>query len=451
MNQTNSKILTINLSPRLSQYIAENFTGHKYTVTVRETFDFDKIAETLNDFQLVIISTAANSKKTDNLNDIIRAYPSPEFLIVDDTHTITDDRLFDLIDSTISEEKLIFKINKALKAQRQKAELILLKQQVAMNYGFDNLVGNSKALKTLKESLRNVSATDIAVLLSGPSGSGKALAARVMHYHSERRKNPLISLDCSSVPNSLADEIIFGKNENQTDFGLLQKADTGTLILKNVDQLPISTQHRLISFLLTNTVRKNDMMTSGKIDIRLISTSEKDLAALVAKNLFIEELSHQLGEVIITVPSLSKRIDDIEMLCEYFTRQISFETGRPAYSFSRGALELLFSHSWSGNIRELENTIKRATTLCRNNQIEETDILFIESGQSVQTVMSRTEERSDSSTGLLDEGQKTLIIKALKDNSWNFTQTAQELGIGRTTLWRKVKKYNLKKEEVETV
>ena len=452
--QANIKVLTVNIATEFSEKLLQNFSENQYSITMVENLYSQATSEQIDSHHIIIVHTDNNLYSAEQLSHFCQSNPFVEVIGIlhstdTEKHLFIQAGLFDVISNDCSNDELKTTLLKAVKAQKNKVEISHLKQYVAMNFGFDNLIGESKEMLQLKEKIKSVSPTDIAVLLSGSSGSGKSLTAKIMHHHSERRKQPFVVFDASSAPSQMIDELLFG-TETSTDFALLHKADKGTLFIKNIDVLPADTQQRLIRFIHSNTL--NNSPNAKKLSVRFISSTNNNLNTMVNAGKFERELSHLLSEISITIPNLKDRLDDIESLAEYFARKISHENHRQNLTFSRSALELLYNHYWSENIRELENTIKRASTLCRSGQIEESDILFIDSGSnSANQSRFTVDMTSDQGNGILDEGQRSLIIKTLNDNNWNYTQTAVELGIGRTTLWRKVKKYNLKKESTELV
>jgi len=172
---------------------------------------------------------------------------------------------------------------------------------------------------------------------------------------------------------------------------------------------------------------------------------------MVTENKFSEELYCRLNVIPIRLPKLVQRAEDIEILTDYFLRKTSYETDRGVLAITRPAVDKILSHDWPGNIRELENTLKRAAAFCREDKIDIEDIVFITGGKNISAQSDAAPRQTLTiKGGTLDKSQRSLIIKALTDNNWNYTKTASELGIGRTTLWRKIKKYNLKKELVES-
>ncbi|UCG62902.1 MAG: sigma-54-dependent Fis family transcriptional regulator [Candidatus Zixiibacteriota bacterium] len=427
-------------------------------------------SESLNDalsklrdttFHLVVIATTELSRGRQMAETIRAAFPWMEIIAVSpcasdkDQYEAIQSGARDYITTTCTRQELDLYLSKALEYGRMKHELTTLRQQVAMSYGFDNIVGVSRPVAKLKETIKRVAPTDITVLINGPSGSGKELLARVIHHHSPRRKNNFVTVDCSSIPESLFCAELFGEEpgsevSSTTERNcLLKEANGGTIFFDDVDRVPPSVQPRLMDFLKNFTIRPAGQHEPFKVDVRVISASGTSIEAMVEEGCFSKELFYQLSVLPLVIPGLAQRPEDIEMLTEYFLRRQAHEMDRPLFEVTRAALDLLLSHTWSGNVRELENTLKRATALCRENTIDADDILFIGTDSDAPSPAEEMEKTAlRRKTGLLDEGQRSIIIKALAENDWNFTQTAQELGIGRTTLWRKVKKYNLKRETV---
>lgn len=362
----------------------------------------------------------------------------------------------DYLMTSSSSVRVLASVRRVLQTMRMKNELTVLRQTVAMTNGFDNLIGSSDEMIKLKEKVRKLAPTDIAVLIAGPSGSGKELLARVMHHHSRRRSGPFAAIDFSAQTSRTAAEQLFGPDEagdsSQTCAAtLLEQADGGTLFLDSVESISADLQPRLARFLIDFTVATDGARPSRKLDLRVMAATSRDLGSMVADGEFDTELYNLISEITLSLPSLSRRPEDIELLCEYFLRRLPTGATPTAISISREAVEKLLLHDWPGNVRELETCLSRAAALCHTDLLQPEDITFAtRSGQSEghrELRILNTRRRN----GLLDDTQRSIIARALEDNNWNFTQTAQELGIGRTTLWRKVKKYQLTREQVETV
>ncbi len=361
----------------------------------------------------------------------------------------------DYITKPFSNNEILLRVRKALERRTMKKEIFALRQHVAMSYGFDNIVGISKAISTVKETARRISPTDITVLITGNSGTGKELFARAIHHHSNRRGGPFVAIDCSAIPEALLESELFGHTKgsftsaSSNKLGLLEEADGGTIFLDEVSNIPASIQVKLLRFLQDSVIRQVGSSISKKVNVRIVAATNRDLGEMVRKGDFREDVYYRLNVIPLDLPSLTDRIEDIEILTEYFLRKISMELKRETLTISRRAVDMLLGHSWPGNVRELENTLKRGAALCMTDRLGPDDIIFIaKDDRAVKPTEPRVKMSLQLKGHLLDDNQRSLIVTALNDNKWNYTKTAAELGIGRTTLWRKIKKYDLKQEMV---
>lgn len=433
---------------------------HGYPVYEAESIETAKAEMSARTIDLVLSDLRLGQESgLDVIKLVRRDYPEAEIILVTGYASIESaveamrSGAYDYLTKPVSPEELLLRVQKAIERKLMRQELTALRQHVAMSYGFDNIVGISKPIQQIKETAKRIAPTDITVLITGGSGTGKELFARAIHYHSNRRSGKFIPIDCSAVPEGLLESELFGHVKGSfthavaTKKGLFEEADGGTLFLDELSNMPQSTQVKLLRFLQDSEVRPVGSVISRKVNVRILAATNKDLRALVAEGSFREDLYYRLNVIPLTLPSLTERAEDIEILVEYFLRKIANDAGGHSLSISRAAIDLLLAHTWPGNVRELENTLKRGAALCASGRIEADDIIFI----SGEKVAPKAENGPAVSTltlkgGLLDSGQRSLIIKALNDSEWNYTKAAAELGIGRTTLWRKLKKYNLTRE-----
>lgn len=448
MNKLAHKILLLGRDRVLLDRINEALSNETMEVETTETVKRNSGIE----YQLVFIEGKSDFDLA-SFKEVNAEYPMASIIIVCDSQTkreilpFVKNSVFDILDNECDENEIYFTAERAIKMTTLKSELLFLKQQVAMDFGFDNLVGESSVMKKVKESISKVAPTDITILLTGEKGTGKKLTARIIHHHSQRRKKSMVTMECGAIPEILLEQELFG---DSTNIGLLKKADGGTLFLNDVDKLSKNAQKRLSDFMFDFTLREDSGET--KVDVRIISATTEDMRRLIAADMFSESLYNQLNVIAVNMPPLSKRQSDIEHLVEYFCRKTAFDMNKRSIKVTPQALEMFLIHEWENNVMELENTVKRAAALTTSDTIESSQVIFLDRSGEVKRVSVKGEDKnvSDSSGGNLEEGQRRLILKALNKNDWNYTHTAQELGIGRTTLWRKVKKYKLN-EEVETV
>lgn len=351
----------------------------------------------------------------------------------------------DYLTKPFKNDELMVKVEMVLEQMNLRSEVRYLRQEVAQKYGFDNIIGSSKAISDLKKIIDRITGTDIAVLLTGESGTGKELVAKVLHHHSRRRSKAFIPINCTAIPESLLESELFGHVKGAftsavaNKRGLFDEAEQGTIFLDEVGDLPYSIQAKLLRVLQEKEIRPVGGNKTHSIDVRVIAATNANLNYKVQRGEFREDLFYRLNVMPIHIPPLRERPEDIPALTEYFLRRIQHEYDISGVSLTADSLELFLKHNWPGNVRELENTLKRAVALSGGRQIGYEDIIFISRSQKEPAKSdARRNPRS------LKEAQKLQILKSLEENSWNFTLTADQLGIGRTTLWRKVKKYDLK-------
>lgn len=358
----------------------------------------------------------------------------------------------DYIDKPFDNEEFLLVVEKTLENRNIRRELNNLREEITFKYSFDNLIGVSPKMENLKSLAARVAATDIAVLITGDSGTGKELLAKAIHYHSSRRKKRFSPIECTSIPENLLESEFFGHvkgaftNAYNDHKGLFEEANGGTVFLDEVGDMPLNLQSKILRVLQESEIRPVGSASSKKIDVRIIAATNRDLTEMVKEGTFREDLFYRLNVLPIKIPPLRQRIDDISVLAEHFIRIENGKRRGSAVSISTEAMEKMISHRWPGNVRELENTIKRAIALCQENRIRRDDIIFITSDKNVAAPVNRMQPiLEDAET--LEDSQRKVIEQTLYDNDWNYTKTATKLGIGRTTLWRKIKKYKIRRKE----
>ena len=283
-----------------------------------------------------------------------------------------------------------------------------------------------------------IAATDASVLITGENGTGKELIAREIHNRSDRANELFVLVDLSSLAESLFESELFGHkkgsftNAYEDKTGRFTMADKGTLFLDEIGNIPLNLQTKILTVLQTRVLTPVGSNKEISVDFRLISATNKNLTAMVAQNQFRQDLLYRMNTILIHLPPLRERLEDIEDLAKHFIEMYGKKYNKNHLELQKDGLEKLKRNQWFGNIRELQHTIEKAVILSSGDKLKSTDFVFFESDV---TVMNETET--------LEEMERKMIISTLKKNNFNQVMTAEQLGITRQTLYNKIKKYGI--------
>jgi DNA-binding NtrC family response regulator len=287
---------------------------------------------------------------------------------------------YDYITKPFKLAELSLVVKRALEDQRLREENRRLRAQVEQRYSFDNILGRSKAMQNVFEQIQAVADTDAPVLLLGDSGSGKELVSRAIHWHSGRRDGPFVAVNCAAIPEALLESELFGHEKgsftgaDRKRRGLFVEAQGGTLLLDEIAEMPQSLQVKILRALQDRLVRPVGGNEEIKVDLRLISATNRDLPSFVRQGKFREDLYYRLAVIPIRIPSLRERREDIPLLAEHFLKRAAADMGKEIAGFDEEAMKWLHEHNWPGNVRELENVVERAATLAKGPQIKRDDL-----------------------------------------------------------------------------
>ncbi len=357
---------------------------------------------------------------------------------------------FDYMTKPFNEAEMLLTVEKALSQKKMKSELKHLKLAFAETYNFDAIIGSSPAIKSVIDVIKQVASQEINVLITGDSGTGKELIAKAIHNNSPRREGKFVAINCSAMPELLLESELFGHvkgaftSATANKKGLFEEAGGGTIFLDEVGDTSASLQAKLLRVLQEEEIRPVGSNETFKTNVRVIAATNKNLEQMVARGKFREDLYYRLNVISLHLPSLAERREDIVPLAQHFLAKYCEHFNKAMKRFSQAAGDKLMGHEWPGNVRELENTIKRAVALSVSEIIDVENLFLMKP-------MPKREERGDrpgmpGDTTSLEDMQKEHIVRSLRENRWNYSVTAGKLGIGRTTLWRKVKKFNIVKE-----
>ena len=314
------------------------------------------------------------------------------------------------------------------------------------------LIGQSPAMEELKQQIRKVARSQAPIFISGESGSGKELVARAIHNLGPRANGPFVPVNCGAIPAELMESEFFGHKKgsftgaHQDKQGLFLAANGGTLLLDEVADLPLAMQVKLLRAIQEKSVRAIGSEEEISVDVRILSATHKNLEKEVQNNQFRQDLYYRINVIELKSPSLRERIEDIPLLADKFLNQFAEEADIPPLQLSEQALESLKSHHFPGNIRELENTLERAFTLCQGTTITPEDLqLPTPTQQPMETGLNTdtTENIQGSIDDHLASIEKELLINALEKNRWNKTAAAKTLGISFRQMRYKLQKFGL--------
>lgn len=326
---------------------------------------------------------------------------------------------------------------------RDLSTLEALRKEIEKGYTFEDIVSKNHKLLELFKILPNVSESEATVLIQGPSGSGKELFARAIHNLSNRKDGPFIAINCGALPDNLLESELFGYykgafTDAQKDKpGRFELAKGGTIFLDEVESLSPSTQVKLLRVLQEKEFEPLGATETLKADVRVISATKENLLNLIAEDKFRDDLFFRLNIVKIELPSLLERKDDIPYLINHFIELFNYKMEKIISSVSNEVLEILMNYSYPGNIRELENIIEHAFVMCQGETIELRDL----PNDLIESVSVKTEKTA--LVNPLENSECELLFATLKKHNWNKVKVAEELKLHRSTLWRKMKKYNL--------
>ncbi len=354
---------------------------------------------------------------------------------------------YDFLTKPVSLEKLEILIRRALQERKLEKENITLHGRLDKQFGFQNIVGHSQALQSVLEQIKQAAITRATVLLIGETGTGKELLAQMIHQNSPRARGPFVAVHCAALPASLLESELFGHEKgaftgaNERRIGRFEAADGGTLFLDEMGELDISTQVKLLRFLETRTFERLGSNKPIHVDVRLVCATHRDLAELVAKGAFREDLFYRLHVVPIRLPALRERADDVPLLLDYYLRFFAKENNVTPPKLAPAALETLQRYRWPGNVRELRNFCENAVVLKRGGEISAYDLDPKFTGATAPAKgQAGPSAPPDATRNLLskEENEKRLLRAALVEARGNRTKAAQLMGISRRTLHRKL-------------
>ncbi|MFH2123516.1 MAG: sigma-54 dependent transcriptional regulator [Pseudomonadota bacterium] len=364
---------------------------------------------------------------------------------------------FNYLAKPFSNDELIVTINKAVQHYSLVRENIRLRKEILTRTGFAGMVGKNARMVQVYELIEKVAPTPSSVLITGESGTGKELVAKAIHVNSPRHNKPFITVNCAALAENLLESELFGHEKGAFTGavamrkGRFELADGGTLFLDEIGEIPLSLQSKLLRALQEKSFERVGGSKTLSVDVRIISATNKDLKEEVDQGRFREDLYYRLNVIHVLLPPLRERMDDIPILVEYFIRTVSERLAKPGLSISPDALRLLVTLPWEGNVRELENTIERAAILCNNNKVEAEDVQPESTARSPQAAWTQTMDLAQMIPDTVELNEvlyaveEKMLNRALEESGFVQARAAEKLGITKSLLQYKMKKYGIKK------
>ena len=363
---------------------------------------------------------------------------------------------YDYVTKPFDVDELRLIISRALSTQALEKEVKYLRQEIDKGFVFENIIGKSKAMKEIFGMVKQIADSKSTVLVMGESGTGKELISRAIHYHSNRKNHPFVTINCAAIPETLIESELFGHekgaftNAIEKKLGRFEVAHQGTLFLDEIGELSLATQAKILRFLEEKEFNRVGGSKTIKVDVRLITATNRDLNQLLKKAAFREDLYYRINVVPIVIPPLRERKEDILPLLDHFIKKYNEEGHKRVRGVSKEALELMMNYEWPGNIRELENSIERVIALTSNEYIQPDELPI------PLTNMSKTNGLKESilkgRVSFLkaeEEFERGIILDALKKSNYVQSHAAEMLGISRRILKYKMDKLGILQDNMK--
>jgi len=447
MEDRGHKILVVDDDLEMCGLLSDVLKGEDFSVTaIHDSFEASKILKK-EEFDIVITDLKMKGLKgLDLLEETNKVAPLTPVIIITAFGTIESAikamkmGAYDYITKPFQMDELVLTVKKALENLLLKKEVIRLKKEVESKYHFHHIIGKSPLMQKVYDLIERISDTSSNVLITGESGTGKELVAKAIHYNGVRKEGPCIAVNCAAIPETLLESELFGYKKGAfTDAksdkkGLISEANEGTLFLDEINEMPLTLQAKLLRVIEEREVRPLGDTNSYPIDVRIISTSNRDVESSIKQGRFREDLYYRLKVIDIEMPPLRERKEDIPLLIQHFITKFSNEFKKNISGVSKDALKLLLNYSWPGNVRELENVIQRAMTLSKHEVILVEDL----PAQMVQEKDEDLIEKGVREKYTVDQLEKEYIKKVLIEVGGNKSKAADILGLDRKTLYRKL-------------
>ncbi len=446
IDNDNAFLLAIKNTLEYNRYKVETLENPLQTFEYLQNHDFDCVL-------LDVAMPGMNGLEL--LEQIYARYPLMPVVMVSGESTISiavdaiKQGAYDFLEKPIDTKRLLITIEKAIEKKNWSIEKNILLNEISETY---EMVGRSRALQQIFDTIMTVAPSGAKVLILGETGTGKELVARAIHHKSQRSGKKFVALNCAAIPETLLESELFGHKKGSftgaahDHLGKFQTADGGTLFLDEIGELPLAMQAKLLRVLDNNEIEVIGMPLPKKVDVRIVAATNKNLEELIEKGQFRSDLYHRLKVITIEVPPLRTRQEDIKILSEYFLQKFAQTYNKKITGFTESAMQRLVEYDWPGNVRELKNIVEKISIFTKYERVQASDVFI------AMDLDDKTFIQSDQPPLLkeaVDQFERDYILHALIQNEWKIQQTAGVLGLDRTTLFKKMRKHDLNKSIVD--
>lgn len=448
----NNKILVVDDEPSITDGLRLLLGAEGYAVETASSFGAARVMLERQSFDLVVTDLQLPDDRQGGLS-LLRLVkensPDTEVIVITGHATVseaveaTKSGAYYFVEKPFEPEQILLLVEKAIERRRLVSESESLRKHF-QRQEFSNIIGGSKAMQMIYETITSVAKSDANVLIIGESGTGKELIANAIHFNSLRASNEFVKVNCSALPKELIESELFGYVKGaftgamQNRSGLVAQAKGGSLMLDEVGEMPIELQPKLLRVLEERRYRPVGSTETFEADFRLICATNREPREAIKEGLMREDLFYRISTITINVPPLRERAEDLQLLTDYFFHKFKDKYNRPLQGFSQSAYHRVFAHRWPGNVRELQNAIERAVLLAKGSRIEPEDLPF---GEQIIETAPETFYIPPNMT--LEEIERVVIEQTLKRTQGNKQAAAQVLGIYRPRLYSKIRKYRI--------
>ncbi len=385
----------------------------------------------------------------DLLPEIKKHWPETEVIVLTGHGTISmavesgRRGAYNFLSKPFENEKLLADVKCAIERKQQNEETSALRQALETMSGVASPIFRSAVMREVVRTVERIAPSDVSILITGESGTGKEVISDLIHTLSPRRKNKIIKINCAALPRELIESELFGSvkgaytGAHMDREGLFRQAEGGTLLLDEISEMAVDTQSKLLRVLQNQEVRPVGGKTSYKINSRVIASTNRKPEEAIKAGKLREDLYYRISAISVHLPPLRERREDIMPLANAFLKRFAAQANRIIRGFSPEAIERLTAFDWPGNVRQLQNEVQRAVLLIEGNEVNAADL-------SITSDKAESSEGTGTSFTLLEAGERNTIIQMLKETDGNKLETAKRLGIGRQTLYNKIKAYGIK-------